>query len=83
MGDAKVVVEFFFLSYIILEILGREFFLKLIIATTLPASKLQKNFLKKKTGFFVCVKIDKRGEIPCIELIAGVYRKTYLIQVAK
>ena len=26
MGDAKVVVEFFFLSYIILEILGREFF---------------------------------------------------------
>ena len=82
MGDAKVVVEFFFLSYIILEILGREFFLKLIIATTLPASKLQKNFFKK-LDFFVCVKIDKRGEIPCIELIAGVYRKTYLIQVAK
>ena len=72
MGDAKVVVEFFFSSYIILEILGREFFLKLIIATTLPASKLQKNFFLKKTGFFVCVKIDKRGEIPCIELIAGV-----------
>ena len=70
MGDAKVVVEFFFSSYIILEILGREFFLKLIIATTLPASKLQKNL--KKTGFFVCVKIDKRGEIPCIELISGV-----------
>lgn len=73
MGDAKVVVEFFFLSYIIPEILGREFFLKLIIATTLPASKLQKNsFFKKDWIFFVCVKIDKRGEIPCIELIAGV-----------
>ena len=54
MGDAKVVVEFFFLSYIILEILGREFFLKLIIATTLPASKLQKNFFFKKNWIF-CV----------------------------
>ena len=51
MGDAKVVVEFFFLSYIISEILGREFFLKLIIATTLPASKLQKNFFLKKMDF--------------------------------
>ena len=73
MGDAKVVVEFFFLSYIIPEILGREFFFKANhchYTTSIKTS--EKFFFKKDWIFFVCVKIDKRGEISCIELIAGV-----------